>query len=74
MSQGDSVLKQLLSFVQEYEFAALTTMRHPGQKFRFSNCWSRFSALLIGQLAGRQSLRDIPTILWNKASGSLSSA
>jgi hypothetical protein len=53
------VLKQLLSFVQKYEIAALTTMRHSRQKFRFSNRWSRFSVLLIGQLAGRQSLRDI---------------
>jgi hypothetical protein len=53
------VLKQLLSFVPIYEFASLAAMHHSGQKFRSSNRWSRFSALLIGQLARRQSLLDI---------------
>jgi len=59
MAYSDTVLKQLLSFVPRYEFDALAEMHHAEQKFRSYNRWSQFLALLIGQLSGRTSLRDI---------------
>ena len=59
MAYSDTVLKQLLSFIPRYEFDALAKVHHAGQKFRSYNRWSQFLALLIGQLSGRASLRDI---------------
>jgi hypothetical protein len=59
MAYSETVLKQLLSFVPRYEFDTLADVHHVGQKFRSYNRWSQFLALLIGQLSGRQSLRDI---------------
>ena len=59
MAQSDTILKQLLVLVPRYEFDALAKAHHAGQKFRSYNRWSQFLALLIGQLSGRKSLRDI---------------
>lgn len=59
MAYSDTVLKQLLSFLPRYEFDVLAEVHHVGQKFRSYNRWSQFLALLIGQLSGRTSLRDI---------------
>jgi hypothetical protein len=59
MAYSDTVLKQLIAFVPRYEFDALAACHHAGQKFRSFNRWSQFLAMLIGQLTGRKSLRDI---------------
>lgn len=59
MARSDTILKQLLVLVPRYEFDALAKAHHAGQKFRSYNRWSQFLALLIGQLSGRKSLRDI---------------
>ena len=56
---NDTVLMQLLALIPRYEFDALAAMHHSGQIFRSSNRWSQFLAMLIGQLSGRISLRDI---------------
>lgn len=34
-------------------------VHHFGQRYRSYNRWSQFMAMLIGQLSGRKSLRDI---------------
>jgi hypothetical protein len=59
MAYSDTVLKQLLALVPRYEFDTLAQLHHSGQKFRSYNRWSQFLAMLIGQLSGRKSLRDI---------------
>ena len=59
MASSDTVLKQLLALIPRYEFDALAATHHAGQKFRSFNRWSQFLAMLIGQLSGRESLRDI---------------
>lgn len=59
MAKSDTILKQLLVLVPRYEFDALAKAHHAGQKFRSYNRWSQFLAMLIGQLSGRKSLRDI---------------
>jgi hypothetical protein len=59
MAYSDTVLKQMLALVPRYEFDALAANHHSGQKFRSFNRWSQFLAMLVGQLAGRRSLRDI---------------
>jgi hypothetical protein len=59
MAYSDTVLKQLIALVPRYEFDALAKVHHAGQKFRSYNRWSQFLAMLIGQMSGRRSLRDI---------------
>jgi hypothetical protein len=59
MAYSDTVLKQLIALVPRYEFDALAKVYHAGQKFRSYNRWSQFLAMLIGQMSGRRSLRDI---------------
>ncbi len=59
MAYNDTVLKQLIALLPRYEFDALAKVHHAGQKFRSYNRWSQFLAMLIGQLSGRKSLRDI---------------
>ncbi len=59
MAHNNTVLKQLIAFLPRYEFDTLAKVHHAGQKFRSYNRWSQFLALLIGQLSGRKSLRDI---------------
>jgi len=59
MAYHDTVLKQLIALVPRYEFDTLAEQHHVGQKFRSFNRWSQFLAMVIGQLAGRKSLRDI---------------
>jgi hypothetical protein len=59
MAYSDTVIKQLLALVPRYEFDTLGQLHHAGQKFRSYNRWSQFLAMLIGQLSGRTSLRDI---------------
>jgi len=59
MAHSDTVLKQLIALVSRYEFDALAKIHHAGQKFRSYSRWSQFLAMLIGQMSGRRSLRDI---------------
>jgi hypothetical protein len=59
MAYSDTVLKQLIALIPRYEFDGLAAAHHTGQKFRSFNRWSQFLAMLIGQLSGRKSLRDI---------------
>jgi len=65
MNHSDTVLKQLIAVLPRYEFDALAKVHHAGRKFRSYNRynrynrWSQFLAMLIGQLSGRKSLRDI---------------
>jgi len=59
MAHSDTVQKQLIVLVPRYEFDVLAKVHHAGQKFRSYNRWSQFLAMLIGQMSGRKSLRDI---------------
>lgn len=55
----NTILKQITAFIPRHDFEYLAAIHHTGQKFRSFNRWSQFMAMLIGQLSGRKSLRDI---------------
>jgi len=59
MAHHNTVFAQLLRLVPRHEFEQLATQHHFGQKLRKTSRWSQFVALTLGQLSGRQSLRDI---------------
>ncbi len=59
MAHHNTILSQILKLVPRHEFQSLACEHHHGRKLRQTSRWSQFCALLIGQLTGRQSLRDI---------------
>ncbi len=59
MSNHSSVFSQFLKLVPRYEFDKLAESHHRGRKLRSMSRWIQFVALSMGQLSGRQSLRDI---------------
>lgn len=59
MAHTSTVLAQRLRLVPRHEFQSLAKRHHRGQRLRKSSRWDQFVALLMAQLSGRQSLRDI---------------
>jgi len=54
-----TILRQIIDIFPRHEFEAIAKDFHAGQKFRSFNRWSQFIVMLIGQLSGRKSLRDL---------------
>ena len=59
MAHYNTILNQITSLIDRHDFDYHAKIHHSGQKFRSYNRWSQFMAMLIGQLSGRKSLRDI---------------
>lgn len=59
MAHTSTVLAQLLQLFPRHEFQSLARNHHQGQKLRKISRWDQFVALMMAQLTGRQSLRDI---------------
>ncbi len=59
MAHYNTILHQITSLIPRHVFEYHAKIHHSGQKFRSFNRWSQFMAMLIGQLSGRKSLRDI---------------
>ncbi len=59
MAHYNTIISQITSHISRHDFDYHANIHHSGQKFRSYNRWSQFMAMLIGQLSGRKSLRDI---------------
>ena len=59
MAHRNTVLSQILKIIPRHEFEPLAETHHQGQKLRKMTRWGQFTAMLIGQLSGRRSLRDL---------------
>lgn len=59
MAHCNTILNQILRIIPRHEFESLANKYHSGRKFRTSSRWSQFSSIVLAQLSGRQSLRDI---------------
>ena len=59
MSHYNTVFSQLLKLIPRHEFETLAKRHHAGRSFRTASRWSQFVTMSMGQLAGRNSLRDI---------------
>ena len=59
MAHRNTLFAQMLKIIPRHEFETLAGKHHKGQKLRKMTRWSQFVAMLMGQLAGRSSLRDI---------------
>ena len=59
MSHHNTVFSQLLKLLPRHEFESLAKQHHSGRSFRTATRWSQFVTMAMGQLSGRNSLRDI---------------
>ena len=59
MAHPSTVLGQLLRLPPRHEFEAEARDHQHGQGLRVISRWAQFVALGLGQLTGRQSLRDL---------------
>ncbi len=59
MAHYNTILHQLTAIFPRHDFEHLARKHHHGQKFRSYNRWSQFLAMMIAQLSGLKSLRDI---------------
>ena len=63
MAHNNTVLSQILKLVCRHEFESLAKSHHLGQKLRKMTRWGQFVAMMMAQLSGRTSLRDIESNL-----------
>ena len=59
MSHHNTVFSQLLKLLPRHEFESLAKQHHSGRSFLTATRWSQFVTMAMGQLSGRNSLRDI---------------
>ncbi len=59
MAHCNTIFSQILKLVPRHEFETMAKQHHSGRSFRTASRWSQFVTLTMGQLAGRNSLRDI---------------
>ena len=59
MAHHNTILSQITTLFPRHEFERLAKLHHRGQRFRSCNRWSQFLAMMIAQLSGRKSLRDL---------------
>lgn len=64
MAHDNTVLHQMLKFVDRHEFQTLEKSQfRPNRKYRSLSRWGQFTAMLFAQITGRASLRDITASL-----------
>lgn len=59
MAHNNTVFSQLLKLISRHEFESLANQHHTGRSFRTASRWSQFVTMMMAQLSGRSSLRDI---------------
>ena len=59
MAHYNTTFGQLLKLVPRHEFETLEKHHHSGRSFRTALRWAQFVTLMMGQLSGRSSLRDL---------------
>jgi len=59
MSHHNTVIAQMLKLIPRHEFDTLANQHHTGRSFRKASRWSQCVTMMIAQLSGRNSLRDI---------------
>jgi hypothetical protein len=59
MAHCNTIFSQILKLIPRHEFETLAKQHHSGRAFRTASRWSQFVTLMMAQLSGRSSLRDI---------------
>ena len=59
MAHNSTVFAQLLKLISRHEFETLAKQHHSGRSFRKNSRWAQLVAMMMGQISGRNSLRDM---------------
>ena len=59
MAHCNTIAAQLPRLVPRHEYETLAKAHHSGRSFRTASRWSQFIVLMIGQLTGLHSLREL---------------
>ena len=59
MIHHNTIIAQMLKLIPRHEFDNLANLHHTGRSFRKASRWSQFVTMMVAQLSGRNSLRDI---------------
>lgn len=59
MAHNNTAFAQLLKLLPRHEFETLSKQHHSGRAFRKNSRWSQLVAMMMGQISGRNSLRDM---------------
>jgi putative transposase len=59
LAHHSTVFAQLLKVLPRHEFEAAAQRHHQGRRLRSTSRWGQFLALVVAQLCGRHSLRDL---------------
>lgn len=59
MAHHNTVLSELVKLIPRHEFQSLANAHHSGRSFRKASRWSQCVTMVMAQLSGRTSLRDI---------------
>ncbi len=59
MAYCNAILSKILKLIPRHEFETLAKQLHSGRSFRSTSRWSQLTCLVVAQLSGRNSLRDI---------------
>jgi hypothetical protein len=63
MNSGKYVFRQMLDFINQYEFNKCVKCYSGNHRVRDFKCWNQFVQLLFGQITSLDSLRSICTCL-----------
>jgi len=63
MSQGQTVLSQIIAFISKYEFDKCVKRYKGNHRVRSFTCWEQYIVMSFAQLTYRESLRDIESCL-----------
>lgn len=63
MNQGKYVFSQVMEFIPHYQFGQCVNRYKGHHRIRNFTCWEQFLSMAFGQLAYRESLRDVVVCL-----------
>lgn len=63
MNQAKYVFAQLIAFLDRNKFNRIVAKYHGDRYVKHFTCWNQLLTMMFGQLANRESLRDVVTVL-----------
>ena len=63
MNKDKYVFAQVVEFLDYFKFRRLVEKYHGDAYVKHFSCWHQLLTLMFGQLSGRESLRDLTTVL-----------
>lgn len=63
MNKDKYVFAQIVEYLDYFKFRRMVMKHHGDAYVKHFTCWHQLLTLMFGQLSGRESLRDLTTVL-----------